>query len=66
MKKILPLLLITSLILSSCGTEAVVTAPLAKIPFAVTAQSLSSFSKSYTISKTGRLVGSSSITLTSQ
>lgn len=67
MNKSIPAILVFSIILTSCGTPAV-TAPVEpkKIPFTIETRELGSFPKSYTLEKSGRLVGSSSISLTSQ
>ncbi len=55
-----------SFLLVSCGAPTDTQTPPEAIPFSVSAQSLEQFPKSYTVSKTGRLVGSSTISLTSQ
>jgi multidrug efflux pump subunit AcrA (membrane-fusion protein) len=67
MKKYVSLALLAT-ILTSCGAPAPVipTEEPAKIPFSVKVKSYDRFPKEYTVQKTGRLVGSSSIGLTSQ
>ena len=66
-KSLIALALTTSLLLSSCGSAPVTsTDTTKKIPFAVETRELGSFPTSYTLEKTGRLVGSSSINLASQ
>ena len=66
-KKIISIFLLGSLILTSCGK----TAPIEKVtetkrPFLIDTKNASEFAKSYTIEKSGRLVGSSTISLASQ
>ena len=65
MKKIIALGLSSLIILSSCGTEVVQTKE-EKKPFQVSVKSVEDFTKGYTKDKSGRLVGSSTIALTSQ
>ncbi len=67
MKKILASALLLPFVLTSCGTP-VETAKTedAKMPFYIETQLAKEFPKNYTIEKTGRLVGSSTISLASQ
>lgn len=66
MKKILVPALLLSLFLTSCGTEPIADKKEDKLPFAIETKKASDFSRSYSTEKTGRLVGSSTITLASQ
>lgn len=67
MKKLLSLALLLPVVLTACGTPAAVkTDETKKIPFSVEVREFGTFPQSYTLQKTGRLVGSSTISLTSQ
>ncbi len=65
-KSLIALALTTSLLLSSCGSAPVTPTEPPKVPFTIETRELGSFPTSYTLEKTGRLVGSSSINLASQ
>ena len=66
MKKIISTTAILSIILVSCGAPVPVEKEKEKIPFSVTTTSFGNFPETYEIEKTGRLTGSSIVTLTSQ
>ncbi len=67
MKKSLSIILLGSILLTSCGTV-VPTEKVseAKKPFLIDTKLASDFVKNYTLEKSGRLVGSSTISLASQ
>jgi len=66
MKKLISILVISTL-LTACGApKAVIPTETPKIPFTIKTQSFQDFPTEYTIQKTGRLVGSSSISMTAQ
>jgi len=65
MKKYISILLLGA-ILTSCGAPEVSTTETAKIPFAVKVKNYGEFPNEYTVQKTGRLVGSSSISMAAQ
>ena len=67
MKKIIASGLISMILLSSCGkaTETAVTTNEKEL-FSIETKTITDFPTSYTIKKTGRMVGSSNIALASQ
>lgn len=66
-KKIIASLLLGSLLLSSCGTVVPIEQEAnAKKPFFVDTKLAKDFNREYTLEKSGRLVGSSTISLASQ
>lgn len=66
MKKYISILVIAGF-LTSCGAPAATTpTEPAKIPFTIKTQTFDTFPTEYTVQKTGRLVGSSSISMTAQ
>ena len=66
MKKIITLAFLIPFVLSACGNPEVTKEEPKKIPFSVEVREFGTFPQSYTLEKTGRLVGSSTISLTSQ
>lgn len=67
MKKIISTLLLASLLVSCASTpEAETPKEPAKIAFPIETRNIDSFAREYSVEKTGRLVGSSSISLTAQ
>lgn len=66
-QKIVATLLLGTILLSSCGTPAPTEKVVeAKKPFLVSTKLAKDFTKNYTLEKSGRLVGSSTISLASQ
>lgn len=65
MKKIISILLLGA-VLTSCGAPAASVTEPAKIPFAIKVKTYGDFPTEYTVQKTGRLVGSSSISMAAQ
>ncbi len=65
MKKILSLSLV-ALILVSCGAKDTPVEETKKIPFSINTTSFESFPTTYEVQKTGRLTGSSLLSLTAQ
>ena len=67
MKKLSVTLLVCTFLLTSCGSAPVaVQTDEAKSPFYVETQKARDFPQTYSVEKTGRLVGSSTISLASQ